>query len=53
MVSINNVGLGRLVIAPFSYDSALLAKIVFLSISTVSISALGGKDGKSLKGFSE
>ena len=52
IVSINNVGLGKFVIAPFSSDKALLAAIVFLSIVVFSISACGGNSGKSLYGIS-
>ena len=45
MVSINNMGLGRLVIAPFNSDNALLAVIVFLSMVVLSISFFGGRIG--------
>jgi len=48
IASINSVGLGKFVIAPFSADNALLAAIVFLSIVVFSISAFGGNSGKSL-----
>src|SRR5258705_4760257 len=51
-VSINKVGLGRFFIAPFNSDKALLAKMIFLRITLVSISALGGRSGKLLYGFS-
>jgi len=46
--SINKVGLGKFVVAPFSSDKALLAAIVFLSIVILSISDCGGNSGKLL-----
>ena len=51
IVSINRVGLGKFVMAPFSSDKALLAAIVFLSIFVFSISAVGGNSGKSFYGI--
>jgi hypothetical protein len=52
MVSINSVGFGKLVIAPFSSDKALLEVISFFKITLVSKSAFGGSNGNSLYGFS-
>jgi hypothetical protein len=52
MVSINSVGFGKLVIAPFSSDKALLEVISFFKITLVSKSVFGGSNGNSLYGFS-
>ena len=51
IVSMNSKGLGKLVMAPFNSDNALLAAIVFLKITFDSISAFGGKSGKLLYAF--
>jgi hypothetical protein len=52
IISINNVRLGRVVIAPFNSDKALLAVIAFFSIVILSISFVGGNEGKALSGIS-
>jgi hypothetical protein len=52
MVSINKVGFGKFVIAPFNSDKALLDVINFFKIFLDSKSELGGNNGKSLYGVS-
>ena len=52
IVSINKVGFGKFVIAPFNSESERLAVITFLRIFFVSTSVFGGKSGNSLNGFS-
>jgi len=48
IVSINSIGFGKFVIAPFNSESALLAVIVFFSTAMLSTSFDGGNSGKSL-----
>ena len=51
MVSKNRDGLGKLSKVPFSWANARPAEIAFLKMFFVSMSSLGGSNGKSLYGI--